>query len=92
MQTFAVHSLFETHRRHFRPADTLERLNQETKRRTRIIHVFPHADSGLRFVRALAARIHEDWQEGQRCLKIDILNAHQRESQKKTTAAFPGSG
>lgn len=33
----------------------LERLNQETKRRTHVVRIFPNAASCLRLVRALAA-------------------------------------
>jgi transposase-like protein len=38
----------------------LERLNQELKRRTLLIRIFPNEESCLRLIRALAVEIHED--------------------------------
>jgi transposase-like protein len=39
----------------------LERLNQELKRRTLVLRIFPNAASCLRLVRALAVETHEGW-------------------------------
>jgi len=41
----------------------LERINQELKRRTLVVRIFPTAASCLRLIRALAVEIHEDWME-----------------------------
>ena len=41
----------------------LERLNEEIKRRTRVVRIFPNPDSCLRLVRALCAETHEGWLE-----------------------------
>ena len=41
----------------------LERLNQEIKRRTHVVRIFPDAASCLRLVRALAVETHENWLE-----------------------------
>lgn len=38
----------------------LERLNQEIKRRTLVVRIFPNTASCLRLVRALAAETHEE--------------------------------
>lgn len=82
-ETLAFHSLPGRHHRHLRSTNMLERVNQEIRRRTRIIRVFPNADSCLRLVRALAVEIHEDWQEGVRYLNMDFLKEHRRESLRK---------
>ena len=57
----------------------LERVNQEIKRRTHIVRVFPNGESCLRLVRALAIEIHEDWLEANRYLNMIHLREHQRE-------------
>ena len=44
----------------------LERLNQELKRRTHIVPIFPNVESCLRLVRALAVEMHENWLEATR--------------------------
>ena len=48
----------------------LERFNQEIKRRTHIVRVFPNTQSCLRLVRALAIETHEDWLEANRYLNM----------------------
>ena len=42
----------------------LERLNEEIKRRTHVVRIFPNGESCLRLVRALAVETHENWFEG----------------------------
>jgi transposase-like protein len=39
----------------------LERQNQELKRRTRVIRVFPHEQSCLRLVSALLMETNQEW-------------------------------
>jgi transposase-like protein len=51
----------------------LERLNEEIKRRTRVVRIFPHAESCLRRVRALCVEIPEAWLEDNRYLNRDLL-------------------
>lgn len=45
----------------FSTANSLERLNKEIKRRTRVIGIFPNDDSITRLVGALAAEQAEEW-------------------------------
>jgi len=51
----------------------LERLNEEIKRRTRAVRIFPNADACLRLVRALAVETHENWLKAHRYLNMDDL-------------------
>ena len=44
--------------------EDIERLNQEWKRRTHVVRMFPNGASCLHPVRALAAEIHESWRRG----------------------------
>ena len=57
----------------------LERLNEEIKRRTDVVGIFPNAESCLRLVRALAVETHENWLEANRYLNMDDLPEHQKE-------------
>jgi len=58
----------------------LERLNEEIKRRTHVVRIFPNPESCLRLVRALAVEIHENWLEQHRYLNMDDLREHKKEA------------
>jgi Transposase, Mutator family len=64
--------------------NVLERLNQELKRRTHVIRIFPNGASSLRLLRALAVEIHEDWLETPRYLNMEAL----REQRKTEVGGF----
>jgi transposase-like protein len=51
----------------------LERFNEEIKRRTYVLRIFPNAESCLRLVRSLAVETHENWLEANRYLNMDDL-------------------
>ncbi len=57
----------------------LERLNEEIKRRTHVVRIFPNAASCLRLVRALAVEMHENWIEENRYMNMDLLKEHKKE-------------
>ena len=61
------------HHKHMRSTNLLERFNEEIRRRTYVVRVFPSAESTLRLIRALAAEQHEEWQEGSRYLNMQLL-------------------
>jgi putative transposase len=63
----------------------LERLNEEIKRRTHVVRIFPNAESCLRLVRALAVEAHENWLEASRYLNMDDLK-EQRKLQLREAA------
>jgi transposase-like protein len=52
------------HRRSIRTTNSLERINKEIRRRTRIVGVFPNEASCLKLVSALLMEISEEWQIG----------------------------
>ena len=56
----------------------LERFNEEIKRRTHVVRIFPNAVSCLRLVRALAAEQHEAWIEATRYLNMELLTEHKK--------------
>ena len=49
------------HRKRIRTTNALERLNQEIKRRTRVVRIFPDPASALRLTATLAMEQNEDW-------------------------------
>ncbi len=58
----------------------LERLNQELKRRTQVVRIFPNAASCLRLMRALAVEPHEGWLEATRYLNMEHLKEHKKQA------------
>jgi putative transposase len=75
-ETWTFYRLPKEHHKHLKSTNVLERLNQELKRRTLLVRVFPNEASCLRLVRALAAEIHEDWMEGHRYLEMEPLRQY----------------
>jgi putative transposase len=85
-ETWTFYRLPLAHHKHLKSTNLLERFNQEIKRRTLVVRIFPDEASCLRLVRAVAAEQHEEWMEGSRYLKAELL----REQIKpiKTTMAI----
>lgn len=61
----------QEHRKKIRTSNAMERLNQEIKRRTRIVRVFPNEESCERLVTAVLQEIHEEWISGKVYLSIE---------------------
>jgi transposase-like protein len=77
----------ESHRRRIRTTNGLERLNQEIKRRTRVVRIFPNEESCLRLVTALAVEQSEEWITGRRYLDMSELE-EQRHAERKSERAM----
>jgi transposase-like protein len=60
-EILGVYALPEAHRKRMRTTNMLERQNQELKRRTRVIRVFPHEQSLLRLIAALLMETNQEW-------------------------------
>jgi putative transposase len=60
-EMLAVYALPAHHRKRMRTTNMLERLNEEIKRRTRVIRIFPNEQSCIRLVSALAIETNEEW-------------------------------
>jgi len=59
----AVMCLPEKYRKRLRSTNMQERLNEEIRRRERVVRVFPNEASAVRLVGALLAEKAETWQE-----------------------------
>ena len=86
-ETFSFYRLPLQHHKHLKSSNMLERLNEEIKRRTHVVRIFPNEDSCLRLVRALATEMHENWIEATRYLNMDLLKEHRKEMLHKNAAA-----
>jgi len=72
-ETWTFYRLPRQHHKHLKSTNMLERLNQELKRRTLVVRIFPNEESCIRLIRALAAEVHEDWLEDHRYLNMEAL-------------------
>lgn len=57
----AVFCFPKAHRKRLRTTNCLERFNQEIRRRTRVVRIFPNEQSALRLIATLAMEQSEDW-------------------------------
>jgi transposase-like protein len=78
-ETLTFYRLPRQHHKHLKSTNMLERLNEEIKRRTRVVRIFPNAESCLRLVRALCVETHEAWLEDNRYLNMTLLAEQKKE-------------
>jgi putative transposase len=72
----------ESHRKRIRTTNGQERLNQEIKRRTRVVRIFPNRESCLRLVTALCVEQSEEWVTGRRYLDMRDLEEQRYEGRE----------
>ncbi len=60
----------DPHRRLLRTTNGLERVNQEIRRRTRVVGIFPNDAACVRLVSAIAMEISEEWEGGRAYLSF----------------------
>ena len=70
---FNVFNLPKGIQKKLRTSNLIERLNQELKRRSRVVRIFPNEAACLRLLSAVALEIHEDWLTGRRFFSEDVL-------------------
>jgi len=85
--TLACYAFPAAHRPRIRTTNGLERLNQEVKRRTRVVRIFPNRAAVERLVTALAMEQSEEWVSGRRYLDMDPFWEDRR--RPTTPAALP---
>ena len=86
-ETLSFYKLPLQHHKHLKSTNMLERLNEEIKRRTHVVRIFPNADSCLRLIRALAIESHENWIEATRYLSMELLKEQRKQFAYRTSAA-----
>lgn len=86
-ETLTFYRLPQQHHKHLKSTNMLERINQELKRRTLVVRIFPNMASCLRLIRALAVEIHEDWVEAIRYLNMEVLKEQLKEQRRELAPA-----
>jgi transposase-like protein len=86
-ETWTFYRLPVSHHKHFKSTNLLERFNQEIKRRTLVVRIFPDEASCLRLVRAVAAEQHEEWLEGSRYVNVEPLREPAQPGRKELSRA-----
>lgn len=85
-ETLTYYRLPLAHHKHMKSTNMLERLNQELKRRTLVVRIFPNSASCLRLSRALAIETHEGWMEATRYLNMEHLKEYKKENLRALAA------
>ena len=67
----AVMSLPEKYRKRLRTSNIIERLNQEIRRRDRVIRIYPNEASVIRLLGAVLMEIDEKWSSGRKYLDMN---------------------
>jgi len=67
----AVMNLPIKYRKRLRTSNSIERLNQEIRRRERVIRIFPNEASLLRLIGSLLIEQDEKWSSGKKYLSMD---------------------
>jgi transposase-like protein len=62
-EMLAVYALPEHHRRRMRTTNMVERFNEELRRRTRVIRIFPNEAACIRLVAAMAMDMNDEWMD-----------------------------
>lgn len=77
----AVFNLPEKYRKRLRTSNSIERLNEELRRRERVIRIFPNEDSLIRLMGAVLIELHEKWVSGKKY--FDMVEYFQNSSHNK---------
>jgi len=77
----------ERYRKRLRTTNGMERLNEEIRRRERVIRIFPNRESVARLIGALLMEIDEKWTSGKKYLEMtEYLEWQQTQVQERKTA------
>ena len=63
------------YRQRLRTTNAMERLNQEIRRRERVIRIFPNRESLVRLIGALIIELDEKWASGRRYFDMAEFDA-----------------
>ena len=79
----AVMALPDKYRRRLKSTNMVERLNQEIRRRERVIRIFPNDESALRLIGALLAEKNDEWAERRYLDMSDYIEWKQNRAESK---------
>ncbi len=86
----AVFNHPEKYRKRLRTSNSIERLNEELRRRERVIRIFPNEDSLIRLMGAILIEQHEKWVSGKKYLDMtEFLEKSNHPNSTKTPGANP---
>lgn len=77
------------HHKRLLTTNIIERVNQELKRRSRMVWIFPNPKSCLRLFTVLLKEWHEDWAYGRIYLKMDLLEEFEAEKRTQQQGRVP---
>lgn len=78
-ESLTVFAFPASHHRKLCTSNSLERLNREIRRRTRVVSIFPNEAACLRLISAILVEIDEEWQTGKLFLTIqEEVGQHSR--------------
>jgi len=75
------------YRKRLRTTNGVERLNQEIRRRERVIRIFPNEESAIRLMGALLMEQSEKWQTGRKYFEMDLYYQTIKQDTKESAAA-----
>lgn len=86
-ETLSCFHFPEKHRKRIRTTNGNERVNQELKRRSQVVRIFPNPESVLRLASALLKEWHEDWVTGRRYLRMEPLTEQRKREEEESLEA-----
>jgi putative transposase len=81
----------QAHRKRIRTSNCPERFNQEIKRRTRVVRIFPNRDSAIRLIGAVCMEQSDEWETGRRYLDVGLLKGWEFEQQPEPALVVAGN-
>ena len=85
----AVYGLPAPYRKRLRTSNGIERLNEELRRRERVIRIFPNETSLIRLMGSVLMENHEKWMTGKKYFTMECCVAERDETRKKALAERP---
>lgn len=80
----AVLELPVKYRRRLRTTNAVERVNEEIRRRERIIRIFPNRESAVRLIGALLMELDDKWSSGKKYLDMNEYLQWQKEQKQSS--------
>jgi len=72
-ETLSIYAFPASHRKRLKSTNMIERVNQELKRRTLVVRIFPNVRACLRMCGTLCMEYSEEWLTGKRYLTMENL-------------------